>query len=155
MDLVYLDYNGFQRGFDDPTQVRIQMEALACQEIFSMAESNKIQMAWSFMHQDETLLCPFPVRQYEALRLATLCKVPVGPTKAISFRARSLQDHGGLSAKDALHLACAIEIKADYFLTCDDPLMRRAQRLQLATIILNPVDYVRLERTTGEGRDHA
>ena len=155
MDLVYLDYNGFQRGFDDPAQVRIQMEALACQEIFSMAESNTIQMVWSFMHQDETLLCPFPVRQYEALRLAMLCKVRVGPTNEIALRARSLQDHGGLSAKDALHLACAVEIKADYFLTCDDSLMRKAQRLQLATIVLNPVDYIRLERTTGEGRDHA
>ena len=31
--LVYLDYNCFQRGFDDPAQVRIQMEALACQEV--------------------------------------------------------------------------------------------------------------------------
>jgi predicted nucleic acid-binding protein len=153
--LVYLDYNGFQRGFDDPTQIRIQMEALACQEIFSRAESNTIQLAWSFMHQDETLLCPFPVRQYEALRLATLCKVRVGPTQAISLRARSLQEQGRLSAKDALHVACAVEINADYFLTCDDPLMRKAQRLQLAMIVLNPVDYVRLERTTGEGRDHA
>ena len=34
MDLIYLDYNCFQRGFDDPRQIRIQMEALACQEIF-------------------------------------------------------------------------------------------------------------------------
>lgn len=31
MEIVYLDYNGFQRGFDDPSQTRIQMEALACQ----------------------------------------------------------------------------------------------------------------------------
>ena len=154
MDLVYLDYNGFQRGFDDPTQVRIQMEALACQEIFDMAESNTIQMVWSFMHQDETLLCPFPIRQYEASRLATLCKVRVGPSQEIALRARLLQEQGGLGTKDAIHLACAVEIKANYFLTCDDPLMKKAQRLQLATTVLNPVDYIRLEKTTGEGIDH-
>ena len=35
--LVYLDYNCFQCGFDDPAQVRIQMEALACQEVFARA----------------------------------------------------------------------------------------------------------------------
>jgi hypothetical protein len=33
MEIVYLDYNCFQRGLDDPGQVRIQMEALACQEV--------------------------------------------------------------------------------------------------------------------------
>ncbi len=38
MELIYLDYNCFQRGFDDPRQMRIQMEALACQEVFLKAE---------------------------------------------------------------------------------------------------------------------
>jgi hypothetical protein len=32
-DLLYLDYNCFQRGFDDITQTRIKIEAIACQEI--------------------------------------------------------------------------------------------------------------------------
>jgi hypothetical protein len=36
MHLLYLDYNCFQRGFDDPGQVRIQIEALACQEIMDL-----------------------------------------------------------------------------------------------------------------------
>lgn len=71
MDLVYLDYNCFQRGFDDPGQVRIQMEALACQEIF---------------------------------------------------------------------------IKADYFLTCDDRLMKQAKKLELSPALMNPVDYIRQEK---------
>ena len=75
MDLIYLDYNCFQRGFDDPRQIRIQMEALACQEIFVRAEADEVRLVWSFMHEDETILCPFPEREYEVLRLATLCKV--------------------------------------------------------------------------------
>ena len=33
MDLLYLDYNCFQRGFDDARQVRVQMEALASTEV--------------------------------------------------------------------------------------------------------------------------
>jgi|GEM_PF-5964085 len=40
MGLVYLDCNCFQRGFDDPGQVKIQMEALACQEIFMVILTN-------------------------------------------------------------------------------------------------------------------
>lgn len=52
MDLLYPDYNCFQRGFDDPSQVRIRMEALACEEIFLMAEDKRIKLLWSFMHED-------------------------------------------------------------------------------------------------------
>lgn len=54
MELLYLDYNCFQRGFDDPRQVRIQMEALACQEVFEMTERQKVQLVWSFMYEDES-----------------------------------------------------------------------------------------------------
>lgn len=147
MDLIYLDYNCFQRGFDDPGQVRIQMEALACQQIFVMAESSEVQLAWSFMHQDETLLCPFPARKYEALRLATLCNVRIAPKEQISQLARSFQKSAGLTAKDAIHVACAVEIKADYFITCDDRLMRQAKKLDLALVLMNPVDYIRQEKS--------
>lgn len=147
MDLVYLDYNCFQRGFDDPRQVRIQMEALACQEIFMMAERNEVKLAWSFMHQDESLLCPFPARKCEALRLATLCNVRVGPREEISRLARSFQENSRLSAKDAIHLACAVEIKADYFLTCDDKLIKQTKKLDLALVLMNPVDYIRQEKS--------
>ena len=43
MDLIYLDYNCFQRGFDDLRQIRIQMEALACQAIFVGAEADEVR----------------------------------------------------------------------------------------------------------------
>ena len=126
MDLIYLDYNCFQRGFDDPRQVRIQMEALACQEIFIRAEEDKVRLIWSFMHEDETILCPFPERKYGVLRLAVLCKVRVGPEEEVYNLAKSFQEEGRLSAKDAIHLACASYIGADAFLTCDDRLIRQA-----------------------------
>jgi predicted nucleic acid-binding protein len=141
--LVYLDYNCFQRGFDDPAQVRIQMEALACQEVFARAARSEITLAWSFMHEDETILCPFPARRQEAFRLATLCQVRVAPAAAIRTLAQSFQAQSGLSAKDALHLACATQVGAVCFVTCDDGLIRQAKRLRLALAILNPVDYTR------------
>ena len=143
MDLIYLDYNCFQRGFDDPQQVRIQIEALACQEIFTQAESGQIEMIWSFMHEDETLLCPFPARRLEALRLASLCKVRLGPQEAIYKLARTYNRRQNLSAKDAIHLACAIHAGADYFLTCDDKLLKQAARLKFKTAVMNPVDFIR------------
>lgn len=87
MDLLYPDYNCFQRGFDDPSQIRIRMEALACEEIFLMAENKRIEMVWSFMHEDETNLCPFPDRIDEVRRLSLLCEISLGPEKEICSNA--------------------------------------------------------------------
>ena len=91
MDLIYLDYNCFQRGFDDPEQVKIRMEAIACQEIFIRAERKEVQLICSFMHEDETNICPFPERKYEVLRLAIICKVRLGPEEEIYKLAKQFQ----------------------------------------------------------------
>lgn len=50
-----------------------------------------------------------------------------------------------MSSKDAIHLACANFIVADYFLSCDDKLVSQAKRLGLKMSISNPVDYIRNE----------
>lgn len=143
MVLIYLDYNCFQRGFDDPNQVKIQMEALACQELFIKAERGNIQLIWSFMHEDENLLCPFPDRKMEVFRLSNLCKVRIGPEREIYDNAKLFQQRGGFSAKDAIHLSCAYYIKAGFFLTCDDELIKQAKKLNLKIKVMNPVDYIR------------
>lgn len=145
MDLVYLDYNCFQRGFDDASQTRIRMEALACEELFLMAEDERVSLVWSFMHEDETILCPYPERIDEVRRLSLLCDLRLGPELGVYSLAKSFQQSAGLAPKDALHLACAFYIKADYFLTCDDLLAKRAQRLNLEMKIANPIDYIRRE----------
>ncbi|MEY4519597.1 MAG: hypothetical protein RLZZ499_2197 [Cyanobacteriota bacterium] len=142
-DLIYLDYNCFQRGFDDLTQTRIKIEAIACQEIFTQAERNKVTLIWSFMHQDETLLCPFPQRKYAVLNMATLCQVKVPPKIEIVELAKSFQQQTKLSSKDAIHVAVAEHIKANFFVTCDDNLIKQAVKLSLQIAIINPIDYIR------------
>jgi hypothetical protein len=113
--LIYLDYNCFQRGFDDLTQTRIKMEALACQEIFAKAETKQVTLVWSFMHQDETFLCPFPQRKYAVLNMANICRVKVHPELAIIELAKSFQQQVKLSPKDAIHLAALNISKQIYF----------------------------------------
>ena len=143
MDLIYLDYNCFQRGFDDPYQIKIQLEALACEEIFARVERGKIKLVWSFMHEDENILCPFMERKLEVCCLSILCQVKVGPDEEICQLANDFQQKGNLSSKDALHLACAIYANSHFFITCDDELIKRAKRLNLELRIINPVDYIR------------
>jgi len=143
--LLYLDYNCFQRGFDDPDQIRIQMESLACQNIFLDAEHDSVRLVWSFMHEDENYLCPFSERKLEVFRLAKLCKIKVGPEREIYEKAKEFQQKGNLSSKDAIHLACASYVKAQCFLTCDDQLIKRVKRLGIDIEIMNPIDYIRKE----------
>ncbi len=64
MTLLYLDYNCFQRSFDDPTQIR---------------------------------------------------------------------------------LVCAVYVKTDILVTCDDRFLKQARRLNLSIEIINPIDYFREE----------
>lgn len=143
MELVYLDYNCFQRAFDDYRQLKIRLEALVCEELFIKAENDEIKLVWSFIHEDENRLCPFIERKAEVLRLSALCEVKIGPQDDIRTMAKDFQDRSGLSSKDALHLACAHASACTVFLTCDEGLLRRARRLNLSMKIMNPVDYVR------------
>ena len=46
----------------------------------------------------------------------------------------------GIKAKDALHLACAIESGCDYFITTDKGLTNKSVD---NIIIINPIDFVR------------
>lgn len=143
MATVYLDYNCFQRPFDDPLDARIQIEAIACLEIIRRADEGEIELVWSFMHEDESRLCPFPDRQTEMVRLAGVCRKRQGPTEPIRNRAKQFVKDQRLSAKDALHLAAAIESGAGFLLTCDDTFLHRASRAGLDIALMNPTDYIR------------
>jgi predicted nucleic acid-binding protein len=143
VDLVYLDYNCFQRPFDNPLNARIQLEAVACVEVFSRADRGILKLVWSFIHQDEATQCPFLERKLESLRLGSICANRQGPTGKIYAEAEAWSSEQHLSGKDALHLASAMAAKATHFLTCDDRLLRRAGRLNLKIALMNPVDYIR------------
>lgn len=152
MKPIYLDYNCFQRGFDDSRQIKIHLEALACQEVFARAENKEVDLAWSFMHEDENALCPFVERKIEVLRLSALCKVRIGPRSDIRTVAKGFKEKAALSSKDSVHLACAHHAGCEVFLTCDEELIKRAKRLNLPMRIMNLVDYVReIEKNESTG----
>lgn len=143
MPLVYADINCFQRSFDDFTQLAIQMEAIACQEVFRQVEAEEIDLAWSFVHQDEAGFCPLEDRKPEVLRLSLFCRIRIPPLPEIYQQAFGFQQREvGLSAKDAAHLAAACYARSDFFLTCDKRFLKQARRLGVEPFILNPVEYV-------------
>lgn len=50
-------------------------------------------------------------------------------TDDIQKRAEHHENYG-IMALDAIHLACAESANADYFLTCDDKLIRKARKAE-------------------------
>ena len=114
--VIYLDENCFQRGFDDQTQARIRMEAIACQEILIQAETGKIDLVWSFMHMDETLQCPFPERKLAVIRLSDICRIRVGPSENIYTSSIRLQQKLALSPKMPCTSHAPYQFRPTYFL---------------------------------------
>lgn len=55
--------------------------------------------------------------------------------------AKRLETAYNIKPKDALHLACAIETKSQYFLTTDRILLKKVSQLKEITVI-NPVDFI-------------
>lgn len=140
--LIYLDYNCFQRDFDDWKQTRIRIEAAVCEQVFQDAESGVHTLVWSFIHADENGMCPYANRRQSVEYLSTICLIKVAPDEGIRSKAAGLVSSLGLSAKDALHVASALAVNADFFLTCDDQLVRKCRNCDLAVNVMNPVEFM-------------
>lgn len=68
----------------------------------------------------------------------------------IRARAGELEG-GGLGAVDALHVACGEAAQVDYFLTCDDRVVKRYRGGKMS--VLNPVEFILIMTGKRNGDD--
>ena len=136
---IYLDTSVYNRPFDDQTQPRIWLETLSLALILQYVEADEATLVNSTVLEFENSRNPFPLRQdwmTECLRLATKFQTVGESTRARAEQLESI----GMKAMDALHVACAEESQADYFLTCDDRLVNKKKHLKVKPY--NPVEFV-------------
>lgn len=69
----------------------------------------------------------------------------------IRERGATIAANTGIKSKDALHLACAVEAKCDYFITTDRALLKNARSLPEMKSV-NPIDFAILMENTDEKR---
>ena len=136
---VYLDTSVYNRPFDDQTQPRIWLETLAFAVILQMVETGSLELVTSSVLEYENNRNPFRLRRNWVARCSGLASVHHEVDEDIKGRAEELEQQG-LKAVDALHVACAEAAGSEYFLTCDDQLVRRYRGEKLR--VLNPVDFV-------------
>jgi predicted nucleic acid-binding protein len=72
----------------------------------------------------------------------TLLNRHIEATEIVRNRAKTYEPKG-IKPRDALHLACAVTGSAEYFLTCDDRLLKKQRKLNVTLKILNPIDFIR------------
>ena len=48
----------------------------------------------------------------------------------------------GIRPRDAIHLACALKGEAEYFLTCDNKLIKKSSELGINLKIMNPLKFI-------------
>ena len=145
---LYLDVCCWNRPFDDQSQNRVRLEAEAVLSILEMAQSHEAEIVGTDIIDEELSELPDNERREKVELLLTLVSSQISLTPAIEQRAIELQKQN-ISSFDALHLASAENAQADYFLTTDDDLLRKAKRAGLKVKIENPVKWL-IQETTDE-----
>lgn len=133
--------NIYNRPFDDQSQVRIRLETIAIFSILQKIKNKELTLLWSFMIDYENSLNPYEDVRQEIEMAASLAGESVTPDESVLTAAKEFESKG-IKPRDSIHLACALKGKAEYFLTCDDKLIRRATTLDINIKIINPLRFI-------------
>jgi len=138
---VYLDNCSFNRPFDDQSQLRIQLEAEAKLFIQRKVREGGLELTWSYILDYESQANPFDERREAIQAWKKHAVIDIDETQGILAKAQILTALG-LKSKDALHIACAIEMQCDYFITTDDQILNRMKNYHKIAVA-DPTAFVR------------
>lgn len=149
---IYFDMNIYNRIFDDQEQLRIRFEAMAIDILFELIEKGKYKLMWSFILDYENSRNPYIERRLHINSISSLCDHVIKPNDRIKELAKEIVKFSNPSDKDALHLASAIVEGCNYFITCDDKVIRTIEKNREALkellggiTLYNPIDFLRKE----------
>jgi predicted nucleic acid-binding protein len=121
------------------------LETLALALVLQLVEADEATLVNSTVLEFENSRNPFSLRQDWVLRCLEQATDYQRVNESIRERAETLEKHG-LKAIDSLHVACAESAGADYFLTCDDRLLKKQKHITVSS--MNPLDFV--QKVMGE-----
>ena len=111
---VYLDNCCYNRPFDDQSQLRISLETQAKLFIQSLIEKGDLELLWSYILELENRKNPYENKRLSIAGFSLHAIDCVQRSDSVSLMADQFTAKG-LKAADALHLACAIGGKVDFF----------------------------------------
>lgn len=121
-----MDLCVYNRPFDDQGQPRIVVETMEFMFLLERAINKEITVINSFVLEYENTKSPLVDRRDKIGDLLKIASEYVRYTERLENRAEEIEKKGFM-AMDALHIACAEAAKSDFFITCDDLLLRKGK----------------------------
>lgn len=139
---IYFDICAIQRPLDDPSHLRLRLEAEAMVTLIQLCETGQFDLVASAAHEIENGQNPYPERQAHVSDVLTLARHRVPSSPEVAERTAALVQ-AGIKQLDAFHLAAAIGCGAGYFCTTDDQLLKRGKALNTgATSVVSPLELI-------------
>ena len=110
--------------------------------ILQLVESGEATLINSSVLEFENNRNPFPLRREWMERCLSLATEYQRVDESIQQRAVELEKHD-VSAIDALHVATSESANVDFFIACDDRLLKNGRHFNVKSV--NPVDFVQQE----------
>lgn len=107
-----------------------------------MIKNGDFDLVWSYILEFENSKNPFFERRFSIEQWKFLAKVHIFQNQEIINYANKLV-LDNIKIKDALHIACAVNAKAEYLLSTDDKLIRKLQQNK-DIMALNPIDFIKV-----------
>jgi len=138
---LYLDICCYNRPYDDQTQLKINLQTQAKLHIQKEALEGKCSLVWSYILEYENNANPYEFKRNAVQDWKEISKDNILNNDEIIKIASDLKTKG-IRTKDALHLACAVYSKSDYFITTDDKLLNK--KIDIIKVI-SPIEYINRE----------
>lgn len=138
---IYLDICCFNRPFDDQSDLIVRLQTEAKLHVQEMVRQGALDLVWSAIMDIENSANPDLNRKVAIAGWQQIGVVDMSVNELVEQKAITLSKIG-VKPMDALHVACAIEARAEYFLTTDNALLRKMAKHDSIRVV-DPVDFVR------------
>ncbi len=140
---VYLDTSVYNRPFDDQNQTRIRLETEAFLSILEKAVAGTIIIISSSALLYENNQNPFDERRERISSYLAIASKFIRLNDSTKKKALFLENIG-IDPIDALHLSYAEFGGAEYFLTCDDGIIKKVRKVKelFKMKVCNPIDFI-------------
>lgn len=139
---LYLDMCIYNRPFDDQSQPRIMIETQIFIVLLTMISKGRFDLVNSFALEYENSKNPDIENMLKISDLLGYSPDYISYDEGILDRALEIEKYG-LMGMDAVHIACAEKAKADFFITCDNNLIKKLKRIDNISIAYyNVIDFV-------------
>jgi len=142
---LYLDMCVYNRPFDDQGQPRIMLEAQIFIMLLSMISEGRFGLINSFALEYENSKNSNIENMLKISDLLGYSTDYISCDEGILDRSLEFEKYG-LMSMDAVHVACAEKTKANFFVTCDDMLIKKLKRIdKIGIVYYNVIDFVSKE----------